>query len=121
MKTYIYGAAAVFVAILIGALLWLRADLIKAKADAKQWKANAETFQKANEQNLKTIELYKVARKQNDALTEELTVEIARLNARGVKISNDVKEAIRNDPQASNWADTAVPDSLRDAATGRRN
>jgi hypothetical protein len=119
MRTYIYGGLALFVALLIGALLWLRADLVKAKADAKQWKANAETFQQANERNLKTIELYKVARKQNDALTEELTVEIARLNARGVKISNNVKEAIRNDPQASDWANTAVPDSLRDASHGR--
>lgn len=119
MSKYIYGAAALIFALLLGALLWLRADLVKAKADARQWQANAETFQKANERNLKTIEVYKEARKQNDKLTEELTVEIARLNARGVKISNDVKEAIRNDPQAYDWANTAVPDSLRNAASGR--
>lgn len=119
IRGYIAIAIAVVFVILIGALLWLRADLVKAKADAKQWKANAETFQRANEQNTKTIETYKTARKQNDKLAEELTVEIARLNSRGVAIRNEVKEAIRNDPQAADWANSAVPDSLRDAASRR--
>lgn len=108
-------------AALVGAILWLRGDLEKAKRERDVWREASQTWERANADNVRAIAGLKKARDDNDKLAKELQ---AKLNAnadREVETRTIIREIIRNDPVARSWADSPVPDSLRNAAqTGDR-
>lgn len=112
------GAALAFAAVIILAL-WYRGDAIKQKDLAETWQTTAETFERANKNNLAVIDSKNKAIAANDKIAGDLAKEVADLKARRVETRTVIREVYRDDPQAADWGATPVPDGLRDAASRR--
>jgi hypothetical protein len=115
-------ASLTILAALVGVILWQRGDLEKAKAERDQWKETSQTWERANADNVRAIAGLRKARDDNDALAKDLQAKLNANASREVETRTVIREIIRNDPVARSWADSPVPDSLRNAAqAGDRN
>lgn len=63
----------------------------------------------ANENNERIIEDLRKVNKQSNDLLAEMEEELYFLKTKSSQMQNQIKEALKNDPQAKNWADTPVP------------
>lgn len=109
-------ACMVALAALVGVILWQRGDLEKAKRERDDWKDTSQQLQRANADNVRTIASLKKARDDNDALAKDLQAKLNANASREVETRTIIREVVRNDPVARSWADSPVPDSLRNAA-----
>ncbi len=104
---------------LLAATFWFRGEAIKAKADAENWKSAAETFQRANEQNAFAARTWKQAAVVNAAIADDLSNKIRNISQQSAAANAAVEKVYANDPEARAWADTVVPDSVRNASQTR--
>lgn len=109
-------ASLTILAALVAVLMWYRGEAIKAGAERDQWKETSQTWERANADNVKAIESLKQARVQNDAIAADLRRQLQENAGREVETRTIIREVVRNDPVARSWADSPVPDSLRNAA-----
>ncbi len=111
-KTAILGGAiaATVVAFAIMFALLTSANAAKDKAEIAN-KALLETNQ-ANAATLKTLADAKIA---NDKIVAQLQIDVTAIKARGVSTRTVIREAAANDPTVNAWANSPVPDSVRDA------
>lgn len=99
--------------------LWFRADAIKAKAEAKNWKEAAADFERANEINRSNAEVWRKASINNALIAETLSSKVAEISKQSAAASAAVEKVYSNDPQSRAWADAIVPNGVRDAAQTR--
>lgn len=116
LRLIVAGLSMATLAILVGIILWQRGDLGKVKAERDNWKEASQTWERANKDNVRAIESLKKARDQNDALAKDLQAKLDANAGREVETRTIIREIIRNEPEARSWADSPVPDSLRNAA-----
>jgi len=120
-EAMIATAVAAFVAflVLVALILWFRGEAIKAKADAKQWRENAEVFERANKQNAFAAEQWQKAAVANAAIADALSGKVREIAQQNAAASAAVEKVYANDPNARAWADTVVPVGVRDASETR--
>jgi uncharacterized membrane protein len=105
----------VLIALLIGGILYMRADLIKVGADRDKAQAAVAELAAVNDANAKVIEADKAAALLNSQTVIDLTAQLADLRARSIKSQSDIQRIIGHDAKSKTWADLPVPDELRGA------
>ena len=105
-KLSAYLGAALALSIVIGWLLWSRAEL---KADLATSEANVSTLQAANRASARTIESMQAATRRTDIALAERERTLAEISAQRQTLRLKLSEALRNDPETRNWHDTALP------------
>lgn len=107
------------IALLIGVILWFRADLTSAKAERDAVKIEVDQLRKTNAANQRTIENFSRRQIDNDAIAAAVNAALSSNRQNADRIAIELKEA-RNDPVVRDWADTPVPASVRRSLTPER-
>lgn len=102
------------IALLIGAVFWLRGDIIAAKSERDLAKVEVGLLQEANKANVAVIEALGQARADNDKIAEAVAEAMAANNAAENAALQRLKEA-QNEPGVSDWYSVPVPGSVQDA------
>jgi hypothetical protein len=76
------------------------------------WKAEKDLAGLAARAEAQASAAYAAEAQANRKALEEREAEIARLTAESAALADKFKEAYANDPEAKDWADTALPDSV---------
>ena len=96
-------------------VLYQRNAVTRAEADSKAAQTELANLRKVNESNSKLIEGFHLTREQNDAIILDL-LEQQRLNGQhSDRATTIIREAIKNDPETRDWANTPLPDGVRRA------
>lgn len=116
MNLRLYGliGGGVVLATLVAAVLWLRGDLAKAQGDKKALAVELQATIEANKSAEATIEGFRNQRVDNDKIAEAVVTKLTANRALFERRTILLKEA-RNVPQVRDWANTAVPGSVREA------
>lgn len=106
---------------LVMALLYLRGDLAKMKADRDAAQTKAATLQAVNDTNAKVIEGFAAQRLANDAIIQRLG-EIKTVNlGRETTVRTIIEKEARNDPVVRDWLNQPVPIGLQRAINAPRD
>lgn len=105
----------VLIALLIGAVLYMRTDLVATAADRDKAQAAVTELAAVNTANAAAIEKAKAVAAINDQTVIDLTTTIMGLRAKSLQSQQTVTKVISNDPVSKTWADLPVPDELRGA------
>lgn len=108
-------AAIAVVAVLIGVALWFKIEAVNATKDRDKWRSTAESLEATNRQNVNTIAVYRKAAEQNAKIADGYAEKLKVIDDLDETSRNRIREIIRNDPQASDWASAVVPLNVRDA------
>lgn len=101
--------------LLIGGILYMRADLISIGADRDKAQAAAAELAKVNAADATAIEQAKAAAAINDQTVIDLNATIINLRVKASQSNAAIQKVISNDPKSKTWADLPVPDELRGA------
>jgi hypothetical protein len=76
------------------------------------WKAEKDLAEVAARAEAQASAAYAAEAQANRQALAEREAEIARLTAESAALADKFKETYANDPEAKDWADTALPDSV---------
>lgn len=105
----------IVIAALVFVLLYMRGDMTSLESAKEKAETKAATLQAVNDTNAKVIEGFTAQRIANDAIIKQLSEAKSANVVRETNTRTIIEEAKRNDPAASSWVNTPVPDSLRRA------
>ena len=100
---------------LLVAVWFLREDNRVQAADLKAATEHVATLETANKGLSQAIDAVKAQRVDNDAIATAVAAKIANNSVREVNTRTIIEKAAANDPHVASWADTPVPDSVRQA------
>ena len=99
--------------LLIGAILWFRADASDARRDLEVMTSERDQLKKANEDYAIIMTDLREANEANDRLIEQMAADNVALARRAVERRNERGQVRRNDPDAKDHFDTPIPDAVR--------
>lgn len=102
--------------LLIGAILWLRGDLVGAKADRKAAIVERNQYKAANEANTKIIQGFSARQVDNDAIAAAVANRLAANSQKTETVRQRIRSAA-NEPGVRDWASMPVPSSVQRALT----
>jgi hypothetical protein len=105
----------VAILLLIGGILFMRGNLIEAKADRDKAQAAVAELAAINKANDKAMSDLKAAQLLNDTTVLDLNTKLLSLQTSAMKKRDDIKKVLTNDPKSKLWADVPLPDELRNA------
>lgn len=111
--TYVYGAGALLVAVLVAALLWYRGESIAAKAERDRAWADLRVAVEANRTNLDTIAKLRAEAEANDRLAAELVTKLDDINRQMDEANKALGELGDANEDVRGYLDTLVPDDLQ--------
>lgn len=96
-------------------VLYQRNAVTRAEADNSAAQTELTNLRAVNDHNTKLLDEFHHARAQNDAIILDL-LEAQRVNnEHSDRATTIIREAIKNDPQTRDWANTPLPDGVRRA------
>ncbi len=108
-------APIVIIALLIAAVLWLRGDLTRVRAEREAAKVQVATVTKANEPLARSLDTIREQRVDNDAIAATLAAAIGDNRMVETRTNTIIREAAANDPVVYDWLGQPVPGSVREA------
>lgn len=102
------------IALLIGAVLWLRGSVKDANAAKDKALVERNQFKAVNEANAKTIAALSQRQTDNDKIAQAVAAVAAANNVRTETTRQALRNA-QNEPSVRNWASEPVPISVQHA------
>lgn len=122
-KAWVIGAAVVLALGLAGKVAFTLYDQhqsIKRLEVAKQLAEHErDAAREANAANVATIERMSAQKALDDATVTALQLAVNKVRASGTHTREVIREAVRDDEATRAWADTDVPDGVRNALNTR--
>lgn len=111
----------VIIALLAGAVLWLRGDITRIRAEREAAKVQVATVTKANETLARSLETVQQQRIDNDAIAAAVALRIGENRTVETRTNTIIQEKAANDPVTRDWLSVPVPDGVREALRSGAN
>lgn len=104
----------VAIALLIGAVFWLRGDLAKSNAKYDEAKTQVDTLQFVNDNNAKLMQSMVDRQIDNDKIAKAVEAAVAASN-KATNASREKLKGMQNEPGVRDWFNEPVPSSVQGA------